>query len=227
MHVCLIPKTFANISKRILPSIISQQQSTFVLGSNISDNSIIVSEIANHLFKRRRGKNGLISFKMDMSKAYDRIEWMFLRRVMSKLGFPGVWINLIITMISSVSILLWLMVLISIMFFHPGVFDRELHSLLICSFSALKASRPFFMAKERVRLLHGISLGSGAPVAYELALGQKINLHKSEVCFSRNVKGQEKAILASILGIRLFLSMNVTWVSLPLCIEIGVFVLVI
>ncbi|KAM1256854.1 hypothetical protein ACFX2J_030686 [Malus domestica] len=89
--------TFADISKRILPSIISQQQSTFVIGSNISDNSIIVSEIANHLFKRGRGKNGLISFKMDMRKAYDRIEWMFLRRVMSN------WVSLGSGLISSLS----------------------------------------------------------------------------------------------------------------------------
>ncbi|KAM1568456.1 hypothetical protein ACFX1Z_046877 [Malus domestica] len=64
----------ANCLKLILPSIISPQQSTFVPRLNISDNSIIASEVANLLLERRRGKKGLLSLKLDMSKAYDCIE---------------------------------------------------------------------------------------------------------------------------------------------------------
>ena len=41
--------------------------------------------------------------KLDMSKAFDRDEWLFLKRVTEKLGFCSKWVNLIMHCISSVS----------------------------------------------------------------------------------------------------------------------------
>jgi hypothetical protein len=38
-----------------------------------------------------------------MSKAYDRVEWNFLKRMMEKLGFDSRWINLIMQCVSTVS----------------------------------------------------------------------------------------------------------------------------
>ena len=41
----------------------------------------------------KRVKKWALALKLDISKAYDRIEWPFLRGMTTKMGFPIVWID--------------------------------------------------------------------------------------------------------------------------------------
>lgn len=69
-----ISKVLANRLKRVLPSIITENQSTFLQGRLISDNIMVAHEICHYLKHKSRGIRGVAGLKLDMSKAYERVE---------------------------------------------------------------------------------------------------------------------------------------------------------
>ncbi|KAL5563396.1 hypothetical protein UlMin_033143 [Ulmus minor] len=98
----IISKMLANRLRKVMGTIISKGQSTFILGRLISDNAIIGFECL-HAIKRRKTKKIYLALKLDMAKAYDRVEWDFIQRIMNKLGFSDMWIRKIMACVSSVT----------------------------------------------------------------------------------------------------------------------------
>ena len=75
--------------KVLLPVVVSECQSAFVPRRLITDNTLIAYECL-HTIRRQWVKQPFFALKIDMMKAYDRVEWSYLYGCLSKLGFAPV-----------------------------------------------------------------------------------------------------------------------------------------
>ena len=82
----IVSKVLANRLKQILPNVISKSQSAVVPNQLITDNITVAFEILHKMQNKRTGKKGQMAIKLDISKAYNHVEWSFLRSIMLKLG---------------------------------------------------------------------------------------------------------------------------------------------
>jgi hypothetical protein len=69
----IISKMLTQRLKAFLSEIIDDHQSAFVLGRLITDNFLLAYECI-HSTKKKKGRKGLRAIKLDMQKAYDRVE---------------------------------------------------------------------------------------------------------------------------------------------------------
>jgi hypothetical protein len=179
---------------------------------------------------KRSGKEDFAAIKLDMSKAYDRVEWIFMRKMMLKMGFADTWVNTVMRCVTSVSYKVML---------NGGLTEEIIpecglrqgdpispYLFLICAegFSSL------LNAAERRGDLEGVKICVDAPSVnhllfaddsllllkinersayhlqnildlYENCSGHTINKDKSSVMFSRNTNERHKSEVLSILNI--------------------------
>lgn len=99
----LMSKVLTNRLKILLSTIISKNQSAFIPGRLILNNIIVVNETLHYMKKRKKGCKGNMAIKLDISKAYDKMEWSFLETMMRKLGFVETCISKIMTCVATLS----------------------------------------------------------------------------------------------------------------------------
>ena len=211
----IMSKVLANRLKKILPEVISEAQSAFVPGRLITDNILVAFETMHTIDQRRKGKEGLMAIKLDMSKAYDRVECSYLEAIMQRMGFKDRWVSLIMMCVKTVSY----SVLINGEPRGSIIPTRGLHQgdpispylFLLCA-EGLSA---MIKRKERLGRLRGVTVKKGAPrishlffannslifcrasvgdcaqiaevlATYEKELGQKLNKEKTSLFFSKN-----------------------------------------
>ena len=227
----IISKTLANKLKPLLGDIISENQSAFILKRLISDNALIAFEIFHAMKRKWDGKDGSFALKLDMEKAYDRVEWCFLERVMYKKGFCDAWVSKIMYCLASVSFAFKINDKVT-GFIIPSRGLRQgdpispyLFLMVDDAFSAL-----IKQAAQR-NLIHGAKIRNGAPrfshlffaddsilfakaivrecsvitdviSKYERASGQSVNLDKTNVVFSKCMTNTRRQEIVDTLGVQ-------------------------
>ncbi|KAM1281942.1 hypothetical protein ACFX2I_022487 [Malus domestica] len=64
----------------------------------------MAAKIGHFLHNKRSGRDGFFSLKLDLSQAYDRVEWRFLKVMIEKLGFASEWIKMVMAYVTFVPV---------------------------------------------------------------------------------------------------------------------------
>jgi len=99
----IIYKVLVTRLRPFLNDIILPLQSSFIPGRSTKDNAIILQEIIYHMNKKKKKKGDMV-FKLDLEKAYDKVDWGFLKQTLFMFGFPTSIISLIMHNLASTSI---------------------------------------------------------------------------------------------------------------------------
>ncbi|XP_024178139.1 uncharacterized protein LOC112184080 [Rosa chinensis] len=229
--ICLIAsKVVANRLKCILPEIISPLQSAYVPGRLISDNTLVATEATHFMYQLKGQQTGFFSLKLDISKAYDRLEWPFIQAMLLKLGFQSSWVQMIMSCISQVTYSILIQGEPSTKLsptrgirqgdpLSPYIFIlcAEGLSALISDAVQHNAITGLQMCPQAPTLHHlffaddSFLFGTATEGecykfkaildTYERASGQQVNYQKSSMAFSRNVDMDRQNKFASILGV--------------------------
>ena len=85
-----LAKVLANRLKKVVGKVISKAQGAFVEGRQILDAVLIANKAIDSVLKNN--ESGILC-KLDIEKAYDKVDWTFILTIMQKMGFGEKWIR--------------------------------------------------------------------------------------------------------------------------------------
>ena len=91
----VVAKVYANRMKPLLHNWILPSQTGFVLNRCILDNIFLAFET---IAWTNESHQEITMLLLDFEKAYDRVNWTFLRKVMAKMRFHDMWINQVMSL---------------------------------------------------------------------------------------------------------------------------------
>jgi ribonuclease HI len=226
----IITKIMVNRLKKIIPQVVSPFQTGFVPGRNITENIVIAQEMLHSMMKMR-SRVGFFVIKVDLSKAYDRLNWDFIKKVLTEVNLPNEMINVIMSCITSVqSNVLWNGSRSEFFTPHCGVRQGDPMSPYLFVLCMDKLTHLIAEAVENGKwkpmragrsgpsishlmfaddlLLFGQAVDENMTAVVEvlnkfcLMSGQQVNFDKSSIFFSRNVPTVRRVSLTAQSGLK-------------------------
>lgn len=77
-------KVLPNKLKKILPHVIFEHQSAFMMELLISDNIMVAFKNLHYIRNHSTGNIGYMALELDMSKTYDNMEWEHMENLIKK-----------------------------------------------------------------------------------------------------------------------------------------------
>ncbi|OMO94917.1 reverse transcriptase [Corchorus capsularis] len=226
----IISTILVNRMKPLLGDIITEVQSAFVEGRQIHDNIVVAQEAFHFLKVKKKGKSGAVALKVDMNKAYDRVEWGFFHALLLKIGFNSNWCDWVLECVRSVSYTIVINGKSSRMIFPSrGLRQGDPLSPYLFLLVIDTLSRMIQLGIHS-GYITGLNLARNCPMISHLlfadnslffmdanldnckrffeiiqgfsdASGQKISLAKSSLIFSSNMKEEDRAAIVNALGV--------------------------
>ncbi|KAL4560381.1 hypothetical protein LXL04_032531 [Taraxacum kok-saghyz] len=94
----ILAKVLANRLKRVIGSVVGENQTAFIKKRNILDGPMIINEMCNWT---KKAKRKMLLFKVDFEKAFDSVNWNYLESIMLQMGFGVKWVSWIRGCLSS------------------------------------------------------------------------------------------------------------------------------
>jgi hypothetical protein len=98
----IVSKCMVNRLRPLLQEIIAPTQSAFIPGHMITDNALIAFECLHAIRQGNKECKEFGAYKLDLSKAYDRVDWNNLEGAMRRLGFQCKWIRWVMECVTTV-----------------------------------------------------------------------------------------------------------------------------
>jgi len=175
-----------NRLRPLLNELISPHQSAFILGRLITDNAIIAFECLHAIQQGTIERNNLCAYKLDLSKAYDRVDWGFLEKVLSSLSFQSSWVQWVMSCVTTVRYSVCLNGVPWNPSNHPADYAKVIHFRHICSFLSLMPFPLLYKKMCRTILLKS-SKSRGKHLVFHTSYLQMMLYFFSELMLSNQV----------------------------------------
>jgi hypothetical protein len=227
----LISKVLSNRLKVVLLFIISCNQSAFILGRLISYNILAAYETLHTMHTCMWSKVRSMGIKLDMSKTYDRVKWIFIETVMVKMGFDPKWVKLNMECVKSIT---YLVVINENLVGHIIPTRGLRQGDLLSSYLFLMCTKVLSVMLQRVestKAITGVPTSKNGPQInhiffvddsllfckanlvewrritrildkYEEASGQKLNKEKTSLFFSKNTSEERRREISQLFGLQ-------------------------
>ncbi|XP_039031706.1 uncharacterized protein LOC120166515 [Hibiscus syriacus] len=97
----IVTRILVNRLSVVFPSMISMNQSIFLKGRNVFDNTLLAQELVRGYTRKKISPR--CALKIDLQKAFDSLNWDFVRIVLHALGLPEKFIGWILACITNPS----------------------------------------------------------------------------------------------------------------------------